>query len=239
MNRLRSSIRPFCPVHKRGWGFILVFFLAYFLFFHGRSESREFFFYAKVKTVIDGDTIILKNGARVRYLNINTPEIFHDGRKNEPFAIEAKRLNIRLVSGKYVRLSFDKVKRDSHGRLLAHVFLNNGTWVNAELIKAGLAYLLYDVKNHASYKKLLKFQRDAINKGEGIWGTLKKEGELNRERLYLGNGWSHKFHKLLCPFGKHTRNKIYLRSLKEAFYRGYAPCRRCHPLMSVLSKGYP
>ena len=69
-----------------------------------------------VREVIDGDTIVLHDGRKVRYLGINAPE------NGQPYAREATNFNRRLVSGLPVRLEFDQVREDRHGRLLAYVY---------------------------------------------------------------------------------------------------------------------
>ncbi|MBW2406005.1 MAG: thermonuclease family protein [Deltaproteobacteria bacterium] len=83
-----------------------------------------------MKWVHDGDTIVLTDGRYVRYIGINAPEIAHDNHKAEAFGYEAKNYNKSLVRSKTVRLEFDKEKYDRHGRLLAYVFLLNGTFIN-------------------------------------------------------------------------------------------------------------
>ena len=71
---------------------------------------------ATVREVIDGDTIVLDDGRKVRYLGINAPE------HGQPYAREATNFNRRLVSGLSVRLEFDQERQDRHGRLLAYVY---------------------------------------------------------------------------------------------------------------------
>ena len=65
----------------------------------------------QVARVIDGDTIKLANGERVRYIGINTPETKHPRKGVEYFGPEASAFNNELVSGKKVRLEFDIQKR--------------------------------------------------------------------------------------------------------------------------------
>ena len=82
---------------------------------------------AFVRYVIDGDTIVLKKGTKVRYRGINSPEIPHNKNKSgEPFGWAATKRNRQLVQGRLVRLVQDDEKRDRFGRLLAYVFLPDG-----------------------------------------------------------------------------------------------------------------
>jgi hypothetical protein len=64
--------------------------------------------YDQVGWVIDGDTIVLADGRKVRYIGINAPEIEHDDQKAEPFGNEAKSFNQGLVYRKNIRLEFDR-----------------------------------------------------------------------------------------------------------------------------------
>ncbi|RLF53489.1 MAG: hypothetical protein DRN37_11570 [Thermoplasmata archaeon] len=98
--------------------------------------------YHRVKFVYDGDTILLDNKEKVRYLGINSPEIDHKGGKSEFMAHAARNSNLEFVKGKRVSLEFDKEKKDRYGRLLAYVFLENGDMVNALLIRKGMAHVL-------------------------------------------------------------------------------------------------
>lgn len=120
----------------------------------------------QVAEVIDGDTILLKDGRRVRYLGVNTPEI------NEPLHQQAKKLNASLVSGRKVRLEFDREKTDSYGRLLAYVYVGN-EMVNARLIRDGLAHALFIEGRGGSRGRhdelILRSQAEARQRKVGMW----------------------------------------------------------------------
>jgi len=90
---------------------------------------------ATVVRVIDGDTIELASGERVRYLGIDTPETFGT---EECGGVEATALNRELVEGKKVTLLQGPEDEDRFGRLLRYVFVD-GTFVNAELVWQGWA----------------------------------------------------------------------------------------------------
>ena len=127
-----------------------------------------------VRTVIDGDTIILSNGEKVRYIGIDTPESRRRSASGkwhydpEPFAEEATEFNKKLVLDKKVKLEFDVEKRDKYKRLLAYVFVDD-IFVNAHLIEEGLAQLLTippNSKHSALFKKL---QEKARKEKKGLW----------------------------------------------------------------------
>lgn len=180
-----------------------------------------------VKWVGDGDTIVLADGERVRYLGINTPEIAHDGKPGEPYGEEARVFNKKLVWGNRVRLEFGEERRDRHGRLLAYVFLEDGTFVNGELVRQGFAHLLNRQRRLSYWDRLLELQRQALREKRGIWSI----GAVKPEKYYLGNKQSWVFHRPDCSFGLKTasRNRVRFKDRYEALYRGFSPGRRCKP----------
>ena len=95
--------------------------------------------------VVDGDTIIVKSGGheyRVRYIGMDAPEAKSSKEAAQPLSAQATAANSTLVKGKTVVLEKDVSETDRFGRLLRHVWLNDGgTWtlVNAELVRRGVA----------------------------------------------------------------------------------------------------
>jgi micrococcal nuclease len=180
----------------------------------------------RVTGVIDGDTIIISDGQRVRYLGIDTPERGKDG-PDEFLAREAYEFNRDLVLKKEVRLVIGQEKQDRFERLLAYVFLGNGLFVNAELVKKGLAQVLYHGPWMERFDELLQLQREAIKNKRGIWTKALKESDDR----YRGQIHTRRFHREVCPLGKGIahKNLIILRSKKEAYWQGYSPCRSCKP----------
>ncbi|MBU1628008.1 thermonuclease family protein [bacterium] len=121
-----------------------------------------------VSRVIDGDTIELTNGERVRYIGIDTPETKHPKKPVQYYGKEAYEANKRLVEGKEVRLEFDVTKRDKYGRLLAYVYVGD-VFVNAWLVENGYAQV-YTYPPDVKYNELfLKLQKEAREKKRGLW----------------------------------------------------------------------
>ena len=118
--------------------------------------------------VVDGDTIEVARLGAVRLIGIDTPEMNYDLGVPQPFAKEAKKCCERLVDGKEVSLQFDVQKRDKYGRVLAYVFVE-GTFVNAELVKAGLAKAYHIPPNGRYRTRLKRFERQARDTRRGIW----------------------------------------------------------------------
>ncbi len=117
---------------------------------------------ARIARVIDGDTVELADGARVRYIGVDTPE------RGEPLFTEATRLNRRLVEGREARLARDTSETDRFGRLLRYVYVDD-ILVNAELVREGLAKAVEyppDVRFHQCFAAL---EREAVDGRRGIW----------------------------------------------------------------------
>jgi micrococcal nuclease len=123
----------------------------------------------RVKRVIDGDTILLENGEKVRYIGIDCPEPNGWDGQPEPFAIEATERNRQLLEGKRIRLEKDRSDRDRYGRLLRYVYVGD-KMVNAELVRDGLANAFIinpDVGQENLFRKL---EAEAQKRGRGLWG---------------------------------------------------------------------
>jgi endonuclease YncB( thermonuclease family) len=122
---------------------------------------------AEVINVIDGDTIdVLLNGReyRVRYVGVDTPE------RDEPYYQEAVDVNRNLVSRQTVILVRDVSETDQYGRLLRYIYLEDGTFVNAELMRQGVARLVTFPPDVAQQDYFLQLQQEARNAGIGLWG---------------------------------------------------------------------
>ena len=122
-----------------------------------------------VVAVIDGDTIVIGGGEKVRYLGINTPETHHPDKLPEYCGQEAFEANRRLVAGKTVRLEFDQQLRDKYGRLLAYVYVDN-LFVNAELVRQGYAQVSTYRENQRHHEEFQRLQQGAIEARRGLWG---------------------------------------------------------------------
>jgi micrococcal nuclease len=129
-----------------------------------------------VTRVIDGDTIEVKiNGTiyKVRYIGIDTPELDDERPEFYALAQEATRLNRQLVEGETIRLERDVSATDKYGRLLRYVYVGD-IFVNAELVRQGLAWA-------KTYEPDTKYQ-DILEKAEvearqdkiGIWQDIKR-----------------------------------------------------------------
>ncbi len=146
------------------------------------TEHQEPSQIIKVQRIIDGDTFVLSNGEKIRLIGIDTPEsrpnpkLYRDVKRtgqdiNAIIAMgkEATKFTRQLLEGKRVNLKFDISPRDRYGRLLAYAYLEDGTFVNAEIIKAGYAQVM-TVPPNVKYQELfLKLQKEAREKQKGLW----------------------------------------------------------------------
>ena len=124
---------------------------------------------AVVQRVIDGDTVVLSTGEHVRYIGVDTPELHHPRKPVQPYAREAAEFNRRLVEGKKVRLEWDVQRRDKYTRLLAYVFLEDGTLVNAQLLRLGYGQLLTIPPDVKYVDLFVKMQKEAREAKRGLW----------------------------------------------------------------------
>ncbi len=122
----------------------------------------------KVSQVIDGDTVVLENNERVRYIGIDCPEIAHNDKECEFFGEKAKQANKRLVDGKIIALYFDKQKRDVYKRILAYVFIDT-IFVNAQLVKNGFAGAKSYPPNIKHDNMFYMLENEAKSNNRGIW----------------------------------------------------------------------
>lgn len=123
----------------------------------------------KVSRVIDGDTIELESGQKLRYIGIDTPETVHPTKEDGCFGKEASDFNKQLVEGKEVRLEKDVSETDRYGRLLRYVYLDD-VFVNEYLVKEGYAVSSSyppDVKYQEKFNEAERFARE---NNKGLWG---------------------------------------------------------------------
>lgn len=136
-----------------------------------------------VEHAVDGDTLALSNGERVRLIGVDTPEsavnpkLYRDAKRSGRNAktilstgAQAKLFTKKLCEGRKVRLETDTVLRDKYGRILAYVFLDDQTFVNAELVRSGYAHV-YTISPNVKYKDyFLGLEREARENRKGFWG---------------------------------------------------------------------
>lgn len=180
-----------------------------------------------VVSVLDGDTIILNDGSRVRIAYVDTPEIGHKKRKRQYFSIKAKKFITKEVFRKTVELQ-QIVAVDRYSRRVAIVTSQDGRDLGTYLVQNGMAFVYPHGAKHLSYvKNLLRIQQEAIDSKVGMWKNA--VGYLEKIGTVVGNKRSKRFFTLNCKFATQIskKNRIYFKSPVDAFYNGYAPARVC------------
>jgi micrococcal nuclease len=124
-----------------------------------------------VVRVIDGDTIEVEGLGRVRLLGVDAPESVDPRREVQPFGREAAAYTRERLLGRRVRLELEPLRRrDRYGRILAYVFLSDGTLFNQRLLADGYAHV-YTGHPYARMNAFLEAQREARRAGRGLWGA--------------------------------------------------------------------
>jgi micrococcal nuclease len=139
------------------------------------SEATENTENVAVDRVIDGDTIVLNDGRRVRYIGINTPELGSGDKKGQCFSLEAKAANEKLVMGKKIRLEKDMSGRDKYGRLLRYVYVEDEdgqeVFVNDYLVSQGYAKFLSIPPDIKFEGKFVGSADEAKFQNRGLWAA--------------------------------------------------------------------
>jgi micrococcal nuclease len=124
---------------------------------------------ALVTRVIDGDTIDVAGLGRVRLLGIDAPELGGPFERPAPFAVEAREEVQSLVLDRWVRFECDGERADDYGRRLAYVLLETGEFVNARLVRDGLARVSAR-RRLRRWDELRSAEQEAQRRRRGMWG---------------------------------------------------------------------
>ncbi|MEP0813760.1 MAG: thermonuclease family protein [bacterium] len=134
----------------------------------------------RVSKVVDGDTLRLSDGEKVRLIGVDTPETVHPQKPVEYFGREASAFTKREMDGRQVRMTFGYERRDRYGRTLGYVWrYPDDFFINAEIISQGygFAYTKYPFEYMEEFRAL---ERAAREEGRGLWADEEKIGEPAR-----------------------------------------------------------
>lgn len=120
--------------------------------------------------VVDGDTLTLENGEKVRLIGINAPE------KSQPYGQQAAKRLRELTNNNQITLTYDKDTKDAYNRTLAYAYVDN-TFINEQMIKEGLALVETVPPNETYEGTFTEAEIDAQKNCRGLWEGLCVQGE--------------------------------------------------------------
>jgi micrococcal nuclease len=140
-----------------------------------QDKKKESDRYYTVTKVIDGDTFWIddgsKKGVKIRLIGVDAPESRNSGNKVKAYyGNEASEYLCGLIGGKKVRLEYDVDRLDQYDRTLAYVYLEDGTFVNANLLKNGYAMIMTVPPNVKYADTFLKLSQKARKQKKGLYG---------------------------------------------------------------------
>lgn len=129
----------------------------------------------EVVKIVDGDTIKLNINdevTSVRLIGIDTPESVHPNKeKNVPEGKLAAEHTKALTADKYVYIEYGEEAYDRYGRVLAYVYIDKNTMLNAQLVEDGYAEV-YTIKPNNKYEDyFLNLEEKAKKNNSGLWST--------------------------------------------------------------------
>lgn len=132
-------------------------------------NSAPYRYKVEMQRVIDGDTLKLESGEKVRLIGINTPEVENRFSEAQPGGEAAKTWLKKTLRSPYIWLEYDAEQFDKYDRRLAHVFTESGDYINAMLLKEGFAMLTLTPPNLRYATKLIAAQQQAETQQKGVW----------------------------------------------------------------------
>ena len=161
---------------------------------------------AQIEFVYDGDTVRTTAGLKIRLLGINTPELGHGKKPDQPLAQEARQLLIDMLARhRQVSLRFDQERLDRYQRTLAHLFLDDGTNAQEQLLRAGLATTLVLPPNQWSAACYTDVESDARILRQGVWALKPYQPVAAQDLAPSSNGY-HVVHGSVQRIGQSKRN---------------------------------
>jgi endonuclease YncB( thermonuclease family) len=132
-----------------------------------------------VERVVDGDTLVIRGGDRVRLIGVDTPETHHPTKPAQPFGQEAFEFTRRMAEGKSVELQFDPGETvDRYGRKLAYVYVD-GQFLNEVLIRQGLARALTNYPFSSEMKARFRAAESQAKAAKrGVWSLRQSPFEV-------------------------------------------------------------
>lgn len=175
-----------------------------------------------VSRILDGDTMELRGGDKLRLLGLDTPE------EGQRFYDEATELLTRLSLGETARIEYSHRRRDKYGRLLGYLYVDS-LFVNRTIIDSGLGYVYLFRDNDLEsepVRLMIEAQRSAIGRRVGLWSLPHAP-----EDRYINKPGSFRLHRPSCRSVGELREGRYqsFATREEGLSSGLSPCRNCKP----------
>lgn len=123
------------------------------------AKSPHFF---HVRHVTDSKTIVLADGSIIRLATLHTPDAMMDA---------SRRALTALTAHHTVRVEKVKNAQDRHGRTVAHVYRDDGLWLQGEMVKHGMAMVMAIPHQTAQIRKLYRMEDTSRKAGKGLWSN--------------------------------------------------------------------
>ena len=176
---------------------------------------------------LTGDTVRLAGGKELRYAGVESYSPEGTIPLSRAYGIQAQEFNQALVGGKKIWIEWGPKLRDKQNRLLGYVFTEDGTFVNAELLKQGHAKVRTLVPNTRYAEEFQKWQLEARRAKKGIWE--KEPTDPRALRPYIGEKNTKIYYFPDSPGLEKIpqANLVYFNSRVDAKAAGYKACFSC------------
>ena len=121
--------------------------------------------------VIDGDTLLLPDGEKLRLIGVNTPELGHGDTRDERGARAAARFVRDFLGGRRIGIEIGVEARDRYGRLLVHVYREDGASLEGALLASGMALRIVIPPNLSQLECHAAAEQSARERRAGLWAS--------------------------------------------------------------------
>jgi micrococcal nuclease len=175
-----------------------------------------------VTRVVDGDTLVVSGVGTVRLIGVDTPETVDPRQPVQFFGKEASEFTRRMAQGQVVRLEFDHQRTDKYQRTLAYVYLPDGRFLNAEIVKQGYghAYVQYPFEYLDQFRG---YEREAREAGRGLWSRSEPAVASAAQLVYVTRTGT-KYHREGCRHLARSQIPVALKNVGS-----HQPCGVCKP----------
>lgn len=183
--------------------------------------------YATITRVIDGDTVELDSGERVRLICIDAPE------RGEEWYDKAKVFLEDLILNKEVKLEKDITNRDKYNRLLRYIYTKEGIFIDELIVFEGYARAYPYEPDTRLCPQMIEAEKIAKTQNKGMWQDITGDDCVDlgcpEGTIYVGSKESNKYHECSCRYAKNIaeKNLNCFTSRKDAERQGYVGCKRC------------